>query len=203
MDRVTCSNKINNESVSLCTHPGLISSNDPNIDTNNHQFTSATTDNRVNLLVSQNEKNVEGHVEHSNFTTKAGKNDNVNMLSNKSRETRKSEQARAKKFQKPQNKNNYAKSDTTKNFVNIMIWNIHGLKKLKADLIENRTPESEFGKMFPENDIIFLCETWRDCYDQFDVIEWDDEFQEYLKNAYRNFKNSRSSGAHTYLSEKQ
>ena len=36
------------------------------------------------------------------------------MLSNKSRETRKSEQTKAKKFQKPQNKNNYAKSDKTK-----------------------------------------------------------------------------------------
>ena len=78
------------------------------------------------MLVSQNEKNVEGHVEHSNFTTKAGKNDNEKMLSNKSRETRKSEQTKPKKFQKPQNKNNYAKSDKTKNFVNITSWNIHG-----------------------------------------------------------------------------
>ena len=123
--------------MSLCTHPGLISSDDPNIDTNNHQFTSTTTDNRVNFLVSQNEKNVEGHVQHSNFTTKAGKNDNEKMLSNKSRETRKSEKTKAKKFQKPQNKNNYAKSDKTKNFVNITSWNIHGLKKLKVDLIKN------------------------------------------------------------------
>ena len=48
--------------------------------------------------------------------------------------------------------------------------------------------------MFHENDIIFLCETWRDRYDQFDVIEWDDEFQEYSKNAYRDFRKGRSSG---------
>ena len=87
--------------MSLCTHPGLISSDDPNIYTNNLQSTSTTTDNRVNLLVSQNEKNVEGHVEHSNFTTKAGKNDNEKMLSNKSRETRKSEQTRAKSSRNP------------------------------------------------------------------------------------------------------
>ena len=52
--------------------------------------------------------------------------------------------------------------------------------------------------MFYEIDTIFLCETWRDCYDQFDVIEWDDEFQEYSKNEYRDFKKGRSSGG-TYL----
>ena len=61
-------------------------------------------------------------------------------------------------------------------------------------MIKNRTPESEFGKMFHEIDTIFFCETWRDRYDQFDVIEWDDEFQEYSKNEYRDFKKGRSSG---------
>ena len=189
--------------MSLCTRLGLITSADPNIYTNNHLLTSTTTDNRVNLLVNQNDKNVEGHVEHSYFTTEAGKNDNEKMLSKKSRETRKSEQTRAKKFQKPQNENNYAKSNKTKNFVNITSWNIHGLKKLKADLIKNRTPESEFGKMFHENDIIFLCETWRDRYDQFHVIEWDDEFQEYSKTHTATLKRVGHQGAHTYLLEKQ
>ena len=44
---------------------------------------------------------------------------------------------RAKKFQEPQNKNNHAKSDKTKQFTNIMSWTIDGLKKLKANAIKN------------------------------------------------------------------
>ena len=90
-------------------------------------------------------------------------------------------QHKAKITQKPKDKNSTSISDKTKNFINIASWNIHGLKKSKADLIKNRTSESEFGKLFDENDIIFSCETWRDRFDQYHGIEWDDEFQEYSK----------------------
>ena len=72
---MTSSNKINHEPVSLYTYSGLISSTDCNIHTNNHMFKSTTTDNWVNLMESQYDKNDQEYVEHSNFTTKEGKND--------------------------------------------------------------------------------------------------------------------------------
>ena len=81
----------------------------------------------------------------------------------------------------------------TDNFVNIACWNIHGLKGDKADLLKNRKPGSKFYKLFDKNDIIFLSETWRDRVDS-DLLEWDDDFQEFPKTAHRDFKKGRSSG---------
>ena len=46
--------------------------------------------------------------------------------------------------------------------LNIPCWNMHGLKEDKAEMIKNRDPYSEFGKLFLQNGFIFMSETWRD-----------------------------------------
>ena len=53
-----------------------------------------------------------------------------------------------------------------------------------------------FKKIFEENDIICLTETWRDKFD-WDVLSWDDNFSEHPKNANRQSKRGRSSGGTT------
>ena len=74
----------------------------------------------------------------------------------------------------------------------VLIWNIHGLKNEKVDTFRNKS-ESVVTKIFDENDIICLTETWRDR----NVLSWDDKFSEQPKNANRQSKRGRSSGGTT------
>ena len=77
--------------------------------------------------------------------------------------------------------------------LNITCWNMHGLKGDKAEMIKNRDPYSDFGKLFLQNSIIFMSETWRDKFDQ-DILNWDDDFQEFSKIAVKDYQKGRSSG---------
>ena len=52
-----------------------------------------------------------------------------------------------------------------------------------------------------QNDIIFLCETWRDKCDT-DLLSWDDEFEEFSTPAVKDFKRWRSSGGTSLLIRK-
>ena len=63
---------------------------------------------------------------------------------------------------------------------------MHGLKEDKAEMIKNRDPYSEFGKLFLQNSFIFMSETWREKFDQ-DILNWGDNFQEFPKIAVKDF----------------
>ena len=90
-------------------------------------------------------------------------------------------------------KDNLTIKNMKDNLLNMTCWNMHGLKEDKAEMIKNRDPYSEFGKLFLQNSIIFMSETWRDNFDQ-DILSWDDDFQEFPKIAVKDFKKGRSSG---------
>ena len=89
-------------------------------------------------------------------------------------------------------KDNASIKNTKDDLLNITCWNMHRLKGDMAEMIKNRDPYSDFGKFFLQNSIIFMSETWRDKFDQ-EILNWDDDFQEFPKIAAKDYRKGRSS----------
>ena len=100
-----------------------------------------------------------------------------------------------------ENKNNYSNTngknpeeaeEKDKSSLGIVVWNIYGLKKEKIEIFKHRS-EPTVKKIFDQNELICITETWRDKYDP-DILDWDDNFSEYSKKASRQCKSGRASG---------
>ena len=100
-----------------------------------------------------------------------------------------------------ENKNNYSNTngknpeeaeEKDKSSLGIVVWNIYGLKKEKIEIFKHRS-EPTVKKIFDQNELICITETWRDKYDP-DILDWDDNFSEYSKIASRQCKSGRASG---------
>ena len=65
---------------------------------------------------------------------------------------------------KPDKHKNDKAEEKDKSSLGIVIWNIHGLKKEKIEIFKHKS-EPIVKKIFDENELICITETWRDKYD--------------------------------------
>ena len=90
--------------------------------------------------------------------------------SKKVKRRKKPDQNKSDKYN--QNKNNYSNTngknpeeaeekDQDKSSLGIVTWNIHGLKKEKIEIFKHKS-EPTVKKIFDENELICITETWRD-----------------------------------------
>ena len=91
--------------------------------------------------------------------------------------------------------NSKLNQDEKQSSIGVVVWNLHVLKGNKIDTFKEKN-DTVVKKIFYENDIICVTETWRDKYD-LDILVWDDNFTEHSKLANRQSKSGRSSGGTT------
>ena len=156
--------------------------------------------NNLNNIIMQDENdNSKGHGSNDVIQVEAGvpKGKNKKVTRRKKPDQNKSDKLN-------ENKNNYSNTngknpleaeEKDKSSLGIVIWNIHGLKKEKIEIFKHKS-EPTIKKIFDENELICITETWRDKYDP-DILDWDDDFSEYSKIASRHCKSGRASGGTT------
>ena len=60
--------------------------------------------------------------------------------------------------------------------IGILMWNVHGFKKERTEIFREKS-DPIVKKIFDENELICISDSWRDKFDS-DILNWDDNFTE-------------------------